>query len=518
MKLCTADEMRQIDRIAIEEYGIPSVVLMECAGRGVVDVIASESENIVGANVVVLCGGGNNGGDGFVIARHLVNRGANVMVFLTVEKTSIRGDALVNFKILQKMELAIEELLSVDHVSHVQKKLEQADVIVDALLGTGLRHDVKSPLRELIVATHLSSGLKIAVDIPSGMSADDGAILGEVFRADHTVTFGYAKLGLVTDPGARYVGKLHVVDIGIPRVLEHSVSFSGTLLTEAMIEDCLKPRPAFGHKGTFGHLMIFGGSRGKTGAVLLASRAALRVGVGLSTIGSPRETLNALESKTVETMLEPLTPDDEEELTESDDAIQYALGLLASKTALVIGPGLGRRMQTGQWVRRLLKNVTIPTVIDADALYAISGDVTALQSLKTPMVLTPHPGEMSMLTGLTTDKIQRDRVSIAKQFSVEHQVYLVLKGSRSVIATPDGNILINPTGNSGMGTAGTGDVLSGMIGGFLAQGYSMLDALQIAIYLHGAAGDDAARQFGEHALNASDVIDSIPTVLKSIER
>jgi NAD(P)H-hydrate epimerase len=515
MLVTTAAQMREIDRTAIEDYGVPGVVLMESAGRGVVDVIAA-LRPLAGLRVAVLCGAGNNGGDGFVVARHLIGRGACVRCYLAAERGKVAGDALVNLRILERMAAAVLPLQSDEDMQREESFLVHAQVIVDALLGTGLASEVRGAYRRAIERANRSAALRVAVDIPSGLSADSGEVLGLAFAADHTVTLGYPKLGLVTHPGAERAGELHVVDIGIPAGIEAQKEFAAELLEAAVVRRWLQTRPRWGHKGTYGHLLVIAGSPGKTGAALLAGEAALRAGVGLCTIASPPEAMRALECKTREVMLAPLVPDGVDP-DGSDAVFGHLGGLLAGKSAVALGPGIPRGDGMAALIQRLVRESPLPIVIDADGLNELARDLGCLRQASVPVLLTPHPGEMSTLTGVPTAEIQAARVASARRLAEQHGVHVALKGFRTVIAAPDGRVFINQTGNTGMASGGTGDVLTGLVGGFLAQQHAPLDALCLGVFVHGLAGDRAAARLGTHGLLARDVTAEVGGVLKEWE-
>jgi ADP-dependent NAD(P)H-hydrate dehydratase / NAD(P)H-hydrate epimerase len=515
MLVCTAAQMREIDRTTIEDFGVPGVVLMEAAGRGVVDIVCSLVDP-AGLRVVILCGGGNNGGDGFVVARHLLGRGARVRTLLAFDRARTTPDALVNLRILEKLGADLAELRTDEDLAREESAILHARVIVDALLGTGLSADISGHLRRVLERANRSQALKVAVDIPSGLNADTGLVMGLAFNADHTVTFGYPKAGLVTHPGVDRVGKLHVVDIGIPRRVEAQKEFVAELLEDARVGRHLEGRPSWGHKGTYGHLLVVAGSPGKTGAAMLCSEAALRSGVGLCTTASTSVAIRAMESKTREGMLAPLVPEGMA-VDDSDEVFVHLQGILEGKSAIAVGPGIPTGPGMAAFIARLVRESPIPVVVDADGLNELSKNLGALAEARSPILLTPHPGEMSTLTGVPVQEIQADRLNAARGFAQRHGVFVALKGFRTVIGAPDGRCFINPTGNSGMGSGGTGDVLTGIVGGFLAQHHQPLDALCIGVFVHGRAGDRAAARCGQHGMLASDLIAEIGGVLKAWE-
>lgn len=514
MLVCTAEEMRALDRATIDDYGIAGVVLMEVAGRGVVEVICAERD-VRAARVVVICGRGNNGGDGFVIARHLASRGARVTVFLAAERSEVKGDALANLRALERMQVEIAPLVREGDLDAADETLQQAVVVVDALLGTGVRDQLGGQYLAIVERVNRCDGLRLAVDIPSGLHADTGAVLGAAVEAHHTVTFGLPKLGLVTHPGVAHVGTLHVVDIGIPTELVRARSLAARLLDDEALAEWLPGRPAHGHKGTFGHLLLIGGSPGKSGAALLAGEAAMRSGVGLCTIAAPPDVLPALECKTREVMLAPLLPAGQVDLDDSDATFAQLAALLQGKSALAVGPGMPRGQGSVRFMKRLLSEVEIPTVIDADGLNALVGQTDVLSQAKGAVVLTPHPGEMARLVERSVAEVQADRVTHALGLATRHGVTVLLKGARSIVAAPRGPVLINPTGNSGLASGGTGDVLTGVVGALLAQGLEPLAAAGAGAFVHGRAGDRARARRGARGLVASDVIAALGPVLAS---
>jgi NAD(P)H-hydrate epimerase len=491
--LVTAAEMRALDRETIESVGVPGVVLMESAGRGVVDVIGRHYAESTRA--VLFCGPGNNGGDGFVIARHLANRGLDVIVALVGERDKIKGDAKTHFDACAKSSVRIFE---VD-----KAPLHRNDLVVDAIFGTGLQRAVGAgPARDAIARMRAHRGPVVAVDVPSGLDADKG-IIGPCVRADHTVTFAFAKIGLVGAEEQSVVGQLHVVDIGIPERLARERGVKAELLDDAVLTS-LRARPPSGHKGTHGHVLVVAGSRGKTGAALLCGTAVLRSGAGLCTVAMPADAAAVVEGRVPELMIE---------------AVGDVQSLMIGKKAAAVGPGIARDDGARDRLRALATS-ELPLVVDADALNAIAADKALLPRRGSPTVLTPHPGEAARLLGATPGAVQEDRVGAARAIADKFGAVCVLKGARTVIASPDGRLAINPTGNPGLGTAGTGDVLTGVVAAALARVHSPSDgrvdpfaAACAAVYLHGAAGDYAAAQRSQTGLLASDVLDALPHLL-----
>lgn len=504
--------MREIDREAIEVFGLPGVVLMENAGMGAAHAIEDYIAEKDIRRVLIVAGKGNNGGDGFVVARHLVNSGLDCDICLAGKKTDIKGDAMTHMDVAAAMGIKIFEMT--DSIPPLEKAIHQSDLIIDALFGTGLNQPVNAYYRGIIDAINLSERPVVSLDIPSGLDSTTGRPLDEAVNADMTVTFCLPKVGTVIYPGAAYVGELVLADIGVPRELLEKDTLMTHLILEGDIEDILIPRQPEAHKGAFGHLLVIAGSSGKSGAAVMTAQAAMRSGSGLVTVAAPTGINSILQIKLTEVMTEPLLGRDEGFLDSS--AIEDALGLMENKAAVVIGPGISRREETGKMIRELVRRLTPPAVIDADAIWHLSRSKEIIRDAKNPLILTPHPGEMGHLMGISSKEVQDDRMTASRRFATEYNCYLVLKGARTLIATPEGEVFINTTGNPGMATAGTGDVLAGMIGSFLGQGYSPLESCISGVYLHGRAGDDAAREKGQAGLMATDIIENIPGVIKKI--
>ncbi len=511
MKVVTADIMQKLDRMAIDNCGIPGIVLMENAGRGAKRIIESHYPDLFNRKVAVFSGKGNNGGDGFVIARHLSNMGIYVKVFLLTVGDDLRGDAKINFDIIRRMGTDIFELRDESCIDLIQDELKGFDLIIDAIFGTGLNSDVKGIFWEVIELINKTDIPTVSIDIPSGLSADTGRVLGNCVKADLTVTFAHPKLGLLIHQGPENVGKLETIDISIPGYLIENENIQNHLIVGNELKPLIPPRHPDSHKGDFGHLLVVAGSAGKTGAAALTCLGAMRVGVGLVTLGIPESLNHIMENKLTEVMTEPLF-----ECTPGFlgiKAIEKIMELTKGKNALALGPGLSTKEETVELVARIIKEITIPIVIDADGINAFAKNKDTLKEAKSPIVLTPHPGEMARLTGTTVAEIQDNRIEISRSFAKEYCVHIVLKGSRTVITDPKGDVYINPTGNPGMATGGMGDVLTGMISSFIAQGLDITDAAKLAVFSHGLAGDTIVCERGEIGLLATDVIERIPSVL-----
>jgi NAD(P)H-hydrate epimerase len=511
MKLVTAEQMKELDRRATEEFGVPSIVLMENAGLRTFDLIYSILNEIGSYHVAIICGRGNNGGDGFVVARHLHQVGVDVRVFLIGTVDGVKGDAKINLEIAQKSGVSITEVAD---AAPLRMPLAHSDLIVDAIFGTGVKGEITGLAGDVIDVINASGKPVVAVDLPSGLESDTGEICGKCVQAIATVTFGLPKIGLATYPGAAYAGDVAVAEIGIPEAAFDTAEIN-TFYTEA--DDVLyrlPEREPDAHKGTFGHVAVLAGSVGLTGAAAMSSMAAVRIGAGLVTLGVPASLNNILEVKVTEVMTVPMPETVERSFSKT--AIVEALELISHCNAVAIGPGLGRNPDTVAFVHELLPQIEKPMVIDADGLNAISEDVRVLSKLKAPVILTPHPGEMSRLTGTTTQAIQSNRLNIARDAAKKLGVILVLKGAATVIASPDGEAWINSTGSVAMASGGTGDILTGSVVGLLAQGLSPMDAAVCATYLHGRAGELAAEIIGEAGAAATDLLPLLPKAIAEL--
>jgi len=512
MKIVTGSEMQTLDRRTIIEAHIPSVVLMERAGEGIVEHLEQHCGPTRGKTITILCGKGNNGGDGLVVARLLHRRHARIHVMLLTAITDLSRDTAAMYRRFVRVagRSAIVRFRSADQARPL---LASSDILIDALLGTGLSSAVTGIYREAIDLINSVEKPVIAVDIPSGLQADTGAILGRAIRATLTVTCGLPKLGLYIDAGIDRAGIIRVVDIGIPSAYVDAIESRTLLLTLDSAFQSLPERAPSSHKGTFGHAGIIAGSVGKTGAAALAARAALRVGAGLVTVATPSSVNDVLEAKLLEAMTMPLPETKARTLARS--GLDRVLAFMQARTAIAIGPGLSTHPETVELVQSLMKHLDRPSVLDADALNAMTGRASLLTECKTPPILTPHPGEMARLEiDATPQTVNADRIGTARRFARERGVFIVLKGARTVVARPDGLVAICPTGNPGMATAGTGDVLTGMIVGLLAQRVPPWEAACAATYFHGSAGDLAAQHLGQPGMVASDLIAQIPYALQ----
>lgn len=514
MRIVTAAEMKALDTAAIEDYGISGLVLMENAGRQVVDLIRRVTGDVRGRIVAVFTGKGNNGGDGYVAARHLLNMGAEVKVLSLVNTGEITGDAAVNFEIWRKMGQKVYTVNQGDGSNIVRLALLNTDLIVDAVYGTGFKGKMSEKAGRIVEVLNKSGKPIVAVDVPSGLEADTGRVNGPCVRANYTVTFGLPKLGMFLEPGADYTGEITVADISLPGVLIEKAAPQRYLITGDYVKDWLPSRPSLAHKGNFGRVLIVAGSRGMTGAASLAGEAAIRSGAGLVTVAVPETLHNIMEEKLTEVMTVPLPDDGNGSL--SREAGKKILALLDDMDVLAIGPGLSQSPGVITLVRELLPSLKIPCVLDADALNALAGETAIFNELKAPVVITPHPGEMARLMGIKPKNVQEDRIGNAVKAAADWKVVTLLKGARTVVATPDGVVYINSTGNAGMATGGSGDVLTGMIASLIAQGMKPARAAAAGAYLHGLAGDQAASDKGMMGLIASDIISALPAVTRGL--
>jgi NAD(P)H-hydrate epimerase len=510
----TAEEMRRLDRRAIAELGIPGATLMENAGRGAADAIAAALPALGaprrGARVVIVCGKGGNGGDGFVVARSLKRQGAAPSVVLACAPGEVGGDARLKLEALRSSGIRPRRF---EDDRALAALLAGAHVVVDALLGTGSRGAPGGEVARAIELINASRRPVVALDIPSGLPADGGAPAGVAIRAVMTLTFAGLKRGLLAAPGDELAGRVSVIPIGVPEA-EVSRGVTTFLLEARDVAPRFPPRARAAHKGTYGHLLLVAGSPGKTGAAALGAAAAMRSGSGLVTVATPASQQPIVAAHVLEAMTEalPETP----ARTLALKAREVVAELAASRDAVAIGPGLGLEDETRQVVRSLIEKLDKPMAVDADALTALTGHLELLGAAPRTRCLTPHPGEMARMLGVGVSEVQRDRIETARAFATRYRTHLVLKGARSVIAAPDGRVFLNPTGNPGMASGGTGDVLTGMLGAFLARGLDAEAALQSSVYLHGSAGDIAAARVGEESLIARDVIAAIPEAFKRL--
>ncbi|MBT3177075.1 MAG: NAD(P)H-hydrate dehydratase [Desulfobacula sp.] len=516
MFLVTANQMQEMDRETIESFGIPGLVLMENAGRGAFDMLIRKFKDNKINKVAVFAGRGNNGGDGFVIARYLMEKGIIVTIFLLSSKEKVAGDAKINMALAQKLcdrsqTCFIIEIPDGDAFQEQKASILLHDLFIDAIFGTGLNSDVRGFFKDAIELINSSTRPVFSVDIPSGLHSDTGQPLGIAVKADATATFAFAKAGHILYPGNRYAGDLEVIDIGIPDFIAQEKAINLFLIEKKKIAACFGTRKFQSHKGSYGHLLVIAGSTGKTGAASLCTNAAMRCGTGLVTLGIAKSLNQSIEPQVIEPMTHPLPETGKGFL--SDNCFEEIMGLLKNRQALALGPGIGTREATKKLVLSLIEKSNVPIVIDADAINCISQNTNVLKKKKAPAILTPHPGEMARLCNLSTRDIQENRLKIASQFAKDHDVILVLKGAQTIICLTDGRSYICPTGNPGMASGGMGDVLTGMIAGFCAQGFSPENASLAGVYIHGMCADRLADDVGGFGFVARDMIPMIPKTI-----
>lgn len=520
MKLLTAEQMRELDRRTIEEYGTPGAVLMDRAGSCVADIVQriTDSSGLTDPVIQLLAGRGNNGGDAFAAARHLYERGEQVGVCLAGSEDQIRGDARTHLEHMQSAGIALLELATLDDWKAAKESMPPGDIIVDGLLGIGVQGPARGPVAGAIsyIRSYADSSLVVAIDVPSGMDADSGRVEGEAVQADVTVTMGLPKSGLIESAAQEYVGDLEVADIGFPDEYVDQIPADPerVVIHESDLYPLFERRKRGSHKGNYGHVLIVGGSRHYSGAVALAARAAIRSGAGLVTAWVP-ESIVPIVAATAPEIIVRGAPETETGSLSADLWAQWK-DELASYSAALIGPGMTRHADTQKVTERFLAAAPIPLVLDADAISVLAGEAGLLKSAKASLVLTPHPGEFAALFGKTVADVQADRVHHALNAAGTLNAVMVLKGSRTVVAGPEPPAHINLSGNPGMATGGTGDVLAGMLVSLIGQGFSPLDAARAAVALHGRVGDHMAWRKSQAGLIASDLIEELPYAFRAV--
>ena len=522
MKLVTSQQMRNIDKRTIEGEKIPGLELMEKAGKGSADVAKRMvGDDVKGKKVLIFCGTGNNGGDGFVVGRYLSQWGAEVKLFLLGKKKEVKGDAKVNMDKAEKIALKVKEVSKEEDFSQDIN----CDLVVDAIFGTGFQGKADGVYADAIEFINRSNSPVLAIDVASGLNADTGEAEGICVKADHTATMALPKIGHYFHPGRTYSGEVTVIDIGVPPKIVDQENLNLNAVTKDEVRALLPTRPGDAYKGNCGRVVLIAGSTGMTGAAALASTSTLRAGAGMAILGIPRTLNDIMEIKFTEVMTRPL-PDVRKKgvlalrgLGEINELLQWA-------DCLALGPGLGQHFETIELVRRILKRTSLPTLVDADGLNAIAKDSSILKEIDIPLILTPHIGELSRLTNAPMDEIARDRMRYALDSAKKFNCILVFKGAPTIVAEPGGQIYVNSSGNAGMATAGSGDVLTGIIIGLVAQMLFdrrgrdikaiMLDAANCGVYIHGFAGDLARDEKGEMGMIAGDMMDKIPEAILRI--
>lgn len=498
MKVVTSEEMAKIDRLTIEHYGIPSMVLMERAAIGVVKHVFQRNPE----NVIILAGPGNNGGDGIAAGRILKNKVRSIKIFQLFPDEKLSGDCKAQLEIAKKFGVSLIQ----DYPS--DEDIARADTIIDAIFGTGLKRPIEGRLAEFIEKLNSLNKFTVAVDIPSGISSDTGEVLGIAVKSNITVTFGLPKIGHLLYPGRDFAGKVFIEDIGFPEELLVSEDLKISTIERDFVRALIPPRPAYSHKGRYGHVFVIAGSVGKTGAGMMTARSALRTGSGLVTIAVPQVLKDVFQSKVLEEMVLPLPCT---ESTLSIQALPEIINFINEKADVVaFGPGIGVNKDTEEILKEVILNCPHPVVIDADGITLLCGIKDFLKNARSEIVLTPHPGELSRLINVSVKDIEKSRINIAQAVAEEFNVVLVIKGVPTVVANPEGRVYLNTTGNPGMATGGSGDVLTGIIASLIGQRLSPFYASTAGVYIHGFSADIASRKKGFHGLIAGDIIEALP--------
>ncbi len=522
MKILTAEQMGRIDRRTEQRHGIASGTLMDNAGRAVAETLLHLYPSLTALKPLILCGKGNNGGDGITAARHLAARGVPARVILLARADDLGGPAAEHRDRARTAGIEIEEAPDEEAWNRIGREIATHDLIVDAVFGTGLKGAARGLGARAIHDINASRREVVALDIPSGLSGDSAQIPGAAVQADHTIALACPKIPHVFDPAALLVGRLHVVDIGIPPEAVAAEDVRLNLVTESEVAPLVPLREADTHKGDYGRVLALSGSKGKSGATAMLCLSALRSGAGLVTAATAASAQPILASQVMEMMTEALP--ETSSGTVSRAAAPLLRTLVEACDVLAVGPGLTTVEDTSALVREIIASTGHPVVLDADGLNAFAGRADELNGASRVLILTPHPGEMARLlrrqdgSKMTAADVQDDRVGVARSFAAERSCYLVLKGHRTVIAEPGGEVWINPTGNPGMASGGSGDVLTGVLAGLLAQGLSPLESCLLGVYLHGLAGDLAASARGETSLIARDIIAHLSEAFLHLER
>ncbi|RUL53573.1 NAD(P)H-hydrate dehydratase [Lysinibacillus antri] len=501
MYIAGQKEMQLLDQYTMETIGLPGVVLMENAGGAVVQEIVRDFPELK-TTIVILAGSGNNGADGFVIARKLMDIGYPVQLWLATEQSKLTGDAKIHFNVYKKRGLPLH-FFTEENIELLNSHILLADVIIDALLGTGINGEVRSPIKEIIELVNQSPKPIYAVDIPSGVNATTGEVNNIAVKASKTITFVMPKIGFFVGDGPKFIGEWKAAEISVPENLVVSLNLDlPQLLDEKVAYQALPKRDPHGHKGTFGHCLIVGGSTPYVGAPIYSAKAAFHSGVGLVSLATPETIYPIVAAQCPESLLFPLTGEIKITLPHTLDFSKFK--------SIAFGPGLGREINGEELLESLFSKVTTqPIVIDADGIYFFKQLIDANKKVPENVILTPHPGEMATLTGPTVAEIEKNRLQIAKEFATQHEIYLLLKGHRPILATPKGELWINPHGNDALGKGGSGDVLTGLIVSFLAQGASPLEAMQAASFYHAIAAEKLGNERSHYGITPTDVIEYI---------
>jgi len=506
MKVSTVEQMRQMDRQAIEQYGIVEDLLMENAGHAVYFVILNTMQSLEGKRFVAFCGIGNNGGDGLVVARKLHSNGAKVSVFLLGDPKKYKGSAMRNYKIVKGLSIPIKKLTSIDQASYA---LTHCDAIIDAMLGTGLSRAVEGLYLDAVHAINHSGKTVFSIDIPSGINGDTGEVMGDAVRAKATATFGLPKLGNLLYPGFEYCGDLYVTHISFPPAIYEK----GEIQVETGVPGEIPARIPDTHKGDYGKVMFIAGSQNYLGAPQFSALSFLKAGGGLSYLATPKTLAPYLGSRSRELVLFPLWETDTGSISYKN--LEGLMALCDRMDLVVMGPGLSLDEQTQKLVRTLTERIPVPFLLDGDGITAVSQAPDILKKRKAETILTPHPGEMARLTGKNIAEIKKNRIEVLQETSGALKAIIVLKGAHTIVGMPDGRVWINLTGNPGMATAGSGDVLTGSISAMFSRGFSIEQAAKIGVFIHGLAGDIVAEEKGEDGIVAGDLMEALPLAVKN---
>ncbi|QTA79890.1 Bifunctional NAD(P)H-hydrate repair enzyme [Desulfonema limicola] len=510
MKICSVAEIREMDRAAIEEFGIIEEILMENAGQGACSVLL-EQTGIKDKKFCIFCGIGNNGGDGLVIARKLHSYGAEVKVFILSDPVKYKGAAKTNYKIVSQLPVPVEVIDSPDMLQSktgIKNHINCCDIIIDAVFGTGLSRNTEGRYKDIIELINTSQKKVLSIDIPSGVNGDTGRIMGNAVRADFTITFGLPKTGNMLYPGYELGGKLYVSHISFPR----SLYKSETIKTSVNTPVSLPPRNSNGHKGSFGDVLFIAGSGSYYGAPYFSACGFLKSGGGYSRLASPRSIIPFIAARCSEIVFIP-----QSETVSGSIAYENKNAILAQtqkRNMVVLGPGLSLEKETRQLAQELTEKIDVPLLIDGDGITALSSNLSIIQKRIPPTILTPHPGEMSSITGMSVKEIEADRIKIVQDTAEKLNAIIVLKGAHTLIAYPEGRVYINMTGNSGMGTPGSGDVLTGAVAAMFGIGLNIEDSVRMGVFIHGLSGDLAAEQYGKDGITAQDILDFLPLAVK----
>ena len=513
MKLAASQDMKQIDRLAVEKYGFSIASLMAAAGLAAAEALA-EWGPLTGKTIGVVCGKGNNGGDGLAAARILKKKRIKTLVLLAAGLKDLGPEARNQYRKAKAAKVPVKVLAEKEGVDQARPALGKCDLILDALLGTGLSRPVEGRTRDLIEMLNQLGKPILALDIPSGLSADSGRPLGAAVRAHGTVTFGLPKIGFYMPAASAFTGKVRTAAIGFPEELLKADFLKNELTDSTLVQKVLPLYDDNIHKSIRGRVLVVAGSPGFTGAAALSALGAQRIGAGLVTVACA-ESLNPILAVKLTECMTALVPEEPGGFL-SPRAAGKILELAAKSDAVVIGPGIGRRAETGELLQELLPQLTVPLVLDADALTLLAGQLELFRALRAPVILTPHSGEAARLLHTTAAEVEQNRLEVAKKIAAEYNGILVLKGRHTIIADPRGRARVNPTGNRGLATGGTGDVLSGMLGGLLAQGLAPFDAAAAGVYLHGLAGEQASQALGPDGLLAGDLLPLLPRCLRQV--